>query len=80
MAPRLDSHEFSTLEVERLDHVIRVTIAHPDSELNAIDDRLHQDLTRLFGHLRKEGEARAAILTGRVGHFPPVATSSGSRC
>lgn len=65
MARRSDSVEFSTLEVERLDRVIRVTIAHPASELNAIDGRLHQDLARLFSYLREEDEARAAILTGR---------------
>lgn len=65
VAASLDSRDFSTLVVERLDQVIRVTIAHPNSELNAIDEPLHQDLTQLFSLLRKEDDARAAILTGR---------------
>jgi enoyl-CoA hydratase len=42
-----------------------VTIAHPTSELNAVDEALHGDLTRLFSGLRREEEARAVLLTGR---------------
>ena len=56
---------FDTLEVERIGQVVRVTIAHPRSELNAVDDALHRDLTLLFGLLRRESDARAAVLTGR---------------
>ena len=56
---------FDTIEVERIGQVIRVTIAHPRSELNAVDDALHRDLTMLFGLLRRESDARAAVLTGR---------------
>ena len=56
---------FDTIEVERIGRVIRVTIAHPRSELNAVDDALHRDLTVMFGLLRREKDARAAVLTGR---------------
>jgi len=42
-----------------------VTIAHPTSELNAVDERLHHDLTALFAMLRREDQARAVLLTGR---------------
>jgi enoyl-CoA hydratase len=56
---------YTTLRLERLDDVLRVTIDHPGSELNAVDDQLHHDLTRLFGALRRESEARAVVLTGR---------------
>ncbi len=57
--------EFKTLQLERLGPVLRVTIAHPTSPLNAVDEALHSDLTRLFSMLRRETEARAVILTGR---------------
>ena len=57
--------DFTTLQLERIGHVLRVTIAHPTSELNAVDDRLHHDLTALFADLRRENEARAVVLTGR---------------
>jgi enoyl-CoA hydratase len=57
--------EFSTLQLERLGPILRVTIAHPTSSLNAVDDALHSDLTQLFSMLRRETEARAIILTGR---------------
>jgi enoyl-CoA hydratase/carnithine racemase len=60
----LDSEHFSTLEFE-LDRVIGITIDHSDSELNAVDDRMHRELTRLFGLLRQEDQARAAILIER---------------
>ena len=57
--------DFTTLQIERVDRVLRVTIAHPTSELNAVDDQLHHDLTTLFAALRRETEARAVVLTGR---------------
>ena len=57
--------DFDTLELERIGDVLRVTIAHPKSELNAVDERLHADLTALFARLRREDQARAVVLTGR---------------
>jgi len=57
--------DFETLTLERVGAVLRVTIAHPTSELNAVDERLHRDLTTLFARLRREDEARAVVLTGR---------------
>jgi enoyl-CoA hydratase/carnithine racemase len=59
------TEDFTTLQLERRGHVLRVTIAHPTSELNAVDEALHGDLTRLFSGLRREEEARAVLLTGR---------------
>jgi enoyl-CoA hydratase len=56
---------FTTLQTERIGDVLRVTIAHPSSELNAVDEVLHHDLTRLFAELRRESSARAVVLTGR---------------
>jgi enoyl-CoA hydratase len=56
---------YTTLETAREGDVLRVTIAHPTSALNAVDDALHHDLTRLFADLRREDEARAVLLTGR---------------
>ena len=57
--------DFETLAIERIGTVLRVTIAHPTSDVNAIDARLHHDLTTLFAALRREDEARAVVLTGR---------------
>jgi enoyl-CoA hydratase len=65
VASGLDDAPFDTLEVEKIGDVVRVTIAHPHSELNAVDDALHHELTVLFGLLRRESDARAAVLTGR---------------
>jgi len=59
------SEDFTTLELERVGHVLRVVIHHPSSALNAVDDRLHHDLTTLFAGLKRETEARAVVLTGR---------------
>ena len=69
MASILDAASFHTLQVERIDAVVRITIAHPGSDLNAVDEALHSDLTRLFGLLRRETVARAAVLTGRGAAF-----------
>jgi enoyl-CoA hydratase len=57
--------DFKTLRFERVGSVLKVTIDHPRSELNAVDDELHRDLTALFAGLRRESEARAVVLTGR---------------
>jgi enoyl-CoA hydratase len=57
--------DFTTLRLERVRDVLRVTIDHPTSELNAVDEALHHDLTALFAGLRRETEARAVLLTGR---------------
>ena len=59
------TEHFTTLQLERKGSVLRVTIAHPTNELNAVDEALHSDLTRLFAGLRREEDARAVLLTGR---------------
>jgi len=57
--------DFTTLQTERIGDVVRVTIAHPSSALNAVDEALHHDLTMLFAELRRETSARAVVLTGK---------------
>jgi enoyl-CoA hydratase len=61
----MDASAFTTLRLERVGHVLRVTIDHPTNALNAVDAALHHDLTALFAGLRRETEARAVLLTGR---------------
>jgi enoyl-CoA hydratase len=56
--------DLGTLRVDRDGDVLRVVIDHPGSELNAVDARLHRDLTVLMARLREEEEARAVLLTG----------------
>lgn len=55
---------FRTLRFERDGDVLVVTIDRPDSELNAVNDDLHEDLTTLFRELKRETRARAVLLTG----------------
>ncbi len=61
----LDDAGFEAIGVERLGDVLRLTIAHPFSPVNAVDDLLHQELTTLFRLLRQESMARAVVLTGK---------------
>ena len=56
---------FEALQCRYLDDVLEVVIDHPRSELNAVDDLLHSELTGLFADLREERTARAVLLTGR---------------
>ncbi len=61
----MNAGDFETLQLDRIGDVLRVTIAHPTSPLNAVDARLHHDLTALFAMLRREDRARAVVLIGR---------------
>jgi len=56
--------EFATLHNERIGDVLKITIAHPTSKLNAVDEALHEDLAALFRALRRETAARCVLLTG----------------
>jgi enoyl-CoA hydratase/carnithine racemase len=51
---------YDAIRFERLDDVLRVTLANPRNELNAVDGEMHAELMRLFDELRGEREARAA--------------------
>jgi enoyl-CoA hydratase len=55
---------FETIRVEPDGDVLVVTIDRPDSDLNAVDGRLHRDLAALMRLLKQEREARAILLTG----------------
>jgi enoyl-CoA hydratase len=55
---------FRTLRLERDGDVLVVTIDRPGSDLNAVNDELHEDFTRLFRELKLETETRAVLLTG----------------
>jgi enoyl-CoA hydratase len=61
----MTSADFTTLKLERAGSVLRVTIDHPTSALNAVDGHLHHDLAALFAGLKLETEARVVLLTGR---------------
>lgn len=60
----MNSDSFTTLKFERIGKVLRVVIDNPRSDINWVDEALHSDLTRLFGQLRDERDARAVVLTG----------------
>ena len=60
-----DAVDYRALQLDRVGDVLRVAIAHPASELNAVDGLLHEELTRLFRELKTESAARAVLLTGR---------------
>jgi enoyl-CoA hydratase len=64
MAIRSTPPELETIRVERDGHLVVCVIDHPDSSMNAVDARLHADLAALFAWLKREGEARAVVLTG----------------
>lgn len=67
----IDTAGYSTLHFELLDDdtILRIRIDRPDSALNAVDEALHHDLTRVFAALRTERGLRAVVLTGSGGAF-----------
>jgi len=54
----------TSLRRERLGAVLKITIANPRNELNAVDSGLHHELVSCFRELGEEHEARAVVLTG----------------
>lgn len=56
--------DFRMLRFERDGDVLVATIDRPDSDLNAVNEVLHEELTRLFRELKRETIARAVVLTG----------------
>jgi enoyl-CoA hydratase len=58
-----------TIRLERDGDVLVATIDHPRSELNAVDEALHAELTELARTLKREDEARAILLTGAGSAF-----------
>jgi enoyl-CoA hydratase len=55
---------YEAIEFERLGDVLRITLANPRNELNAVDGGMHAELRRLFEELKNEDAARAVVLTG----------------
>ena len=55
---------YEAIEFERVGDVLRVTLANPRNELNAVDAGMHAELRRLFEELKNEDAARAVVLTG----------------
>lgn len=61
----MNNEDYRTLHFEYLDgQVLKITIDHPDSDMNAVDGDLHTEFTRLFRELKQEDGARAVLLTG----------------
>ena len=62
--------DFDHIRFERLDgHVLLVTIDRAGNDLNAVDERMHAELTELMATLKVEREARCIVLTGTGGAF-----------
>lgn len=61
--------DFQTMRVTRDGHVLTVTIDHPGSPMNAVDETLHHEFAALFQMLKREGDARVVVLTGSGSAF-----------
>lgn len=61
----MNNEDYRTFRFDYLDgQVLKITIDHPDSPMNAVDGDLHEEFTRLFRELKQEDGARAVLLTG----------------
>ena len=59
----MNSDDFKTLQFEYLDgQVLKIAIDHPDSAMNAVDDTLHSEFTRLFRELKQEDDLTIVIV------------------
>jgi enoyl-CoA hydratase len=55
---------YSSIRFDRAGDVLKVTLANPRNELNAVDGEMHEELRRLFEELKSDRAARAVLLTG----------------
>ncbi|MGH0037863.1 MAG: enoyl-CoA hydratase-related protein [Myxococcota bacterium] len=60
-----DARDARALHLDRVGDVLRVVIDHPTHPLNAVDELLHGELTRIFRDLKREERARAVLFTAR---------------
>ncbi|MDP6377379.1 MAG: enoyl-CoA hydratase-related protein [Pseudomonadales bacterium] len=61
----MNDADYQTLRFDTLDgDVLKITIDHPNSAMNAVDGLLHEEFTRLFHELKQQDGARAVLLTG----------------
>ena len=55
--------EFTTIRVERADHVLTVTLDRP-AQRNAFDWAMRGELTQLWGEVRDDTDVRCVVVTG----------------
>ena len=61
----MNQNDYQALRFDYLDgDVLKITINHPTSDLNVVDDLLHREFTRLFRELKQLDDARAVLLIG----------------
>jgi enoyl-CoA hydratase len=70
--------DYRTIAVEIVDGIATVTLNRPQ-ERNSVDDRMHSELTTIFGDVRRHKEARVVVLTGAGGAFCAGGDASPSR-
>lgn len=55
--------DYNNIRFERVDGVLTVTLDRPEA-LNATDENLHKELSRVFADIAQDKETRAVVLTG----------------
>ncbi len=59
------NEDYRCFDIARTGDVLTIVLDHPTSDLNSVDELLHDELARLMRELKREDEARAILLTGR---------------
>lgn len=59
----MDYARYEAIAVTREDRVLTLTMNRPET-LNAIDDQLHDELSRIFYDVAEDGDADIVVLTG----------------
>ena len=59
----MEYENYQNISFARVDGILTVTLNRPDA-LNATDERLHWELSRVFADIARDRETRAVILTG----------------
>jgi enoyl-CoA hydratase len=65
MRVRVDDLDLNMFRISREGDILKIVLDRPDSELNAVNGAVHEELATLFQILKRESEARAVVLTAR---------------
>ncbi len=62
---RVDDLGLEMFRISRQGHILKIVLDRPDSDINAVNAQVHEELATLFQILKRETDARCVVLTAQ---------------